>query len=40
MQRKVRKYLYDIKEAIDSIGEYLGESRDFKVYKLKFCDSQ
>lgn len=29
MPRKVDKYLHDIKEAIDSIENYLGEKRDF-----------
>ena len=33
MQREILKYLHDIKESIDSIGEYLGEERDFNNYK-------
>ncbi len=32
MQREIIKYLFDIKEAIDSIYDYLGEERDFQVY--------
>ena len=30
--RNVKKYLYDIKQAIDSINEYLGDNRDFVNY--------
>ncbi len=33
MQRDALKHLYDIKEAIDSIYEYLGPKRDFESYK-------
>ncbi len=33
MQREALKYLLDIKESIDSIYEYLGDKRDFTVYK-------
>ena len=29
----VKKYLYDIKQAIDSINEYLGDNRDFFKYQ-------
>lgn len=32
MRREIRKYLFDIQEAIDSINDYLGEERDFQVY--------
>jgi uncharacterized protein with HEPN domain len=33
MKEKIRKFLYDIKEAVDSIFDYLGEKRDFSIYK-------
>ena len=33
MQIEIQKYLYDIKVSIDSITDYLGEKRDFNVYK-------
>lgn len=32
MKLEVKKYLFDIKESIDSIENYLGEKRDFSVY--------
>ena len=32
MQREARKYLFDIKESIDSIGEYLGNKYEFNIY--------
>lgn len=32
MRREIRKYLFDIQEAIDSINDYLGGKRDFQVY--------
>lgn len=32
MDVEVKKYLYDIQESIDSIENYLGIKRDFKVY--------
>ncbi|MDI9603760.1 MAG: DUF86 domain-containing protein [Bacteroidota bacterium] len=32
MQRKTQKYLYDIQVAINSINDYLGETRDFNQY--------
>lgn len=32
MKHDVKKYLFDIKISIDSINEYLGETRNFKVY--------
>jgi uncharacterized protein with HEPN domain len=32
MERKIKKYLYDIQVAIESIESFLGESRDFEVY--------
>lgn len=31
--RNVKKYLYDIKQSIDSINEYLGENRNFFAYQ-------
>jgi len=30
MEPELKKYLFDIKEAIDSIESFLGEDRDFK----------
>jgi uncharacterized protein with HEPN domain len=33
MDNQLQKYLFDIKESIDSIENYLGEKRDFNVYK-------
>lgn len=33
MQRDVLKQLYDIKESINSINEFLGKSRNFETYK-------
>jgi uncharacterized protein with HEPN domain len=32
METEIKKYLFDIKESIDSIEKYLGDKRDFKVY--------
>jgi uncharacterized protein with HEPN domain len=32
MRLEIKKYLYDIKNSIISIEEYLGEKRDFNVY--------
>ena len=32
MQRKTQKYLYNIQVAINSINDYLGETRDFNQY--------
>lgn len=32
MDNEIKKYLYDIRESIDSIKKYLGDKRDFKVY--------
>lgn len=32
MKLELRKFLYDIKESIESIEEYLGEKRDFNSY--------
>ena len=29
---EIKKYLYDIQESIDSIENYLGEKREFKIY--------
>ena len=33
MKDNIRKYLYDIEEAIDSINSYLIERRDFSIYQ-------
>lgn len=33
MKREIKKHLYDIKVSIDSIYDYLGESRSFHDYK-------
>ena len=33
MQLEIQKYLFDIKSSIDSINEYLGDKRDFNIYK-------
>lgn len=33
MQLKIKKYLLDIKIAINSIDEYLGHQKDFNVYQ-------
>ena len=33
MPHKIEKYLYDIKESINSIEEYLGDKRDFFEYQ-------
>lgn len=33
MQGEIEKYLFDIKEAIDSIEDYLGENRSFLKYQ-------
>ena len=32
MEIEIKKFLYDIQEAIGSIEDYLGEKRDFRVY--------
>lgn len=32
MKLEIKKYLYDIKESIESIENYLGEKRDFNIY--------
>jgi uncharacterized protein with HEPN domain len=32
MVNEIKKYLFDIQESIDSIQNYLGDRRDFKVY--------
>lgn len=32
MQLEVQKYLFDIKTAIESINDYLGDSKDYKNY--------
>lgn len=32
MKLEAKKYLFDIKESIDSIESYLGEKRDFNIY--------
>jgi len=33
MRHEILKYLYDIRESIDSITDFLGEKRDFNDYK-------
>ena len=33
MQLEVLKYLFDIKSSIDSINDYLGDTRDFNEYE-------
>jgi uncharacterized protein with HEPN domain len=33
MQREIHKYLYDIRESIESIDSYLKNKRDFSEYK-------
>jgi len=33
MQPEICKYLFDIKESIDSINQYLGNKRDFTAYR-------
>ncbi len=32
MKLEIKKYLFDIKESIDSIENYLGDKRDFRIY--------
>ena len=32
MKLEIKKFLYDIKESIESIESYLGEKRDFNIY--------
>ncbi len=32
MRTEIKKYLYDIKEAIDSISQYLADNKDFNAY--------
>ena len=32
MENEIKKYLFDIKESIESIENYLGEKRDYNVY--------
>ncbi|MCF6307966.1 MAG: DUF86 domain-containing protein [Flavobacteriaceae bacterium] len=32
MEIEIKKYLYDIKVSIDSIEDYLGETRNFNLY--------
>jgi len=32
MEIEIKKYLFDIQESIDSIENYLGDKRDFKIY--------
>ncbi len=32
MKDEIKKFLFDIKEAVDSIFAYLGDERDFFVY--------
>lgn len=32
MKLEIKKYLFDIKESIDSIENYLGDKRNFRIY--------
>ena len=32
MKPEIKKYLFDIKESIDSIENYLGDKRNFRIY--------
>ena len=32
MKLEIKKFLFDIKESIESIENYLGEKRDFNIY--------
>jgi uncharacterized protein with HEPN domain len=32
MELEIKKYLFDIRESLESIEKYLGDRRDFKVY--------
>jgi uncharacterized protein with HEPN domain len=32
MDNEIKKYLFDIKESIDSIENFLGDKRDFNIY--------
>jgi len=32
MELEIKKFLFDIRESIDSIENYLGDNRDFNVY--------
>lgn len=32
MQLDIKKYLFDIRESIESIEKYLGDKRDFNIY--------
>jgi len=32
MEIEIKKFLFDIRESIDSIENYLGDKREFKVY--------
>ncbi len=33
MDNRIKKYILDIKESVASIEDFLGDTRDFKVYK-------
>jgi uncharacterized protein with HEPN domain len=33
MKREIKKYLFDIKNSIESINEYLGDNRNFFVFQ-------
>lgn len=33
MNIEIKKYLFDIKESIDSIEKYLGDKRDFNIIR-------
>jgi len=32
MEPEIKKFLYDIRESIDSIENYFGDKRDFRLY--------
>jgi len=33
MEQEIKKFLFDIKESIESIENFLGEKRDFSIYQ-------
>jgi len=37
MDIEIKKYLFDVKESIDSIESYLGDKRDFNLYLADKC---
>ncbi len=32
METEIKKYLFDVRESIESIENYLGDRREFKLY--------